>query len=72
MMTRRSVGSYPTTLQSVFSEADALDDFVVKECTHRSMNYDPVSKEMIKLKNQEEPDISFPAELNFTVKVIFK
>ena len=69
MMARRSVGSYPTTLQSVFSEADPLDDFVAKECTQRSMNHEPVSKETIKLKNQEEPDISFPAELKFTVRV---
>ena len=71
-MTRRNIGSYPTNLQNVFSEADALDDFVTKECTQRSMNHEPVSKEMIELKNQEKPDISFPAELKFTVEVIIK
>ena len=64
-----TVGCYPKMLGLNFTEAEELAIVVGNECKRRNIAWKGVSKDTIKMRDEEEPDYSFPAALEFTVNV---
>ena len=63
------VGHYPEMLGLSFNEAEELSIIVGDECNRRNIEWQKVSKETIKMRDEAEPDYSFHKDLQFTVTV---
>ena len=63
------VGHYSELLDFKFTEAEDLSSAVSDECSRRNVDWQKVSKDTIKMRDEPEPDYSFPADLKFAITV---
>ena len=68
-MSATGFGCYPEIMAISFTEAEDLSSTVSDECSRRNIAWQKVSKETIKMRDEAEPEYSFPSHLKFTETV---